>query len=45
MHTDFPLLRLYAKPQGVVDLKQNIQIILHSLGSVEGVHDFLIKAH
>lgn len=45
MHTDFPLPWMYVKPQVMVDLKQNIQMLLHSLGSVEGVLDFLIKDH
>lgn len=29
MHTDFPLLNLYVKPQDVMDLKRNIQVLLH----------------
>lgn len=46
MHTDFPLPRLYVKPQDMVDLnKKYIQMLLHFLASMEDVQDFLIKAH
>ena len=42
MHTDFPIPRLSLKPQGMVDLKK---MQLSFSGSIEGVQDFLIKAH